>query len=148
MAQVRALNHIAIAVLDLDRSVEMYRERLGATVLSTEELPDREIRLAKMDVGGVCIELFQALDPESRLGRSISKRGEGVHHLAFEVDDVDAALEGYRSAGVPLVDDEARAGAGGSRIAFLRPEALNGVLVEILEPGAHGHAAPEDGGTR
>ena len=143
MAQVRALNHIAIAVHDLDRAVELYRDRLGGTVTATEELPEREIRLAKVDVGGVCIELFQPLDPESDLGRSIAKRGEGIHHLAFEVDDVDAALSDYRDAGVPLVHETPQAGAGGSRIAFLRPEALGGVLVEILEPG-EGHAAAGD----
>jgi methylmalonyl-CoA epimerase len=134
MARVRSLDHIAVAVQDLDAAVDRYRSRLGAEVTATETLPERGVRLAKLDLGGVCIELFQALDPESRLGRSIAKRGEGIHHLAFRVDDVSVALDDLRAAGAPLVDETPKAGAGGSRIAFLRPEALAGVLVELVQP--------------
>lgn len=134
MATMRALDHIAIAVLDLDAAVTQYRERLGANLIETETVESQGVRLAKLDVGGVTIELFQALDPESRIGRSIAKRGAGIHHLAFAVDDVDATLEEYREADVPLVDEHARPGSANSRVAFLRPEALAGALVEVVEP--------------
>lgn len=134
MATMRALDHIAISVLDLDAAVAEYRERLGARLIETETVESQGVRLAKLDVGGVTIELFQALDPESRIGRSITKRGAGIHHLAFAVDDVDATLAEYRESGVPLIDEHARAGSANSRVAFLRPEALAGVLVEVVEP--------------
>ncbi len=138
MTRVRALDHIAIAVEDLDAAVKMYCDRLGVTLTDTEELPDRGIRLAKVDAGGVTIELFQPLDRESKLARSIEKRGYGLHHLAFAVDDVAGSLEALKADGAPLVDETAKIGAGGSRIAFLHPNALAGVLVEILEPGEEG----------
>jgi len=147
MSRVRALDHIAIAVEDLDDAVEAYRSRLGAEVTSRESLPERGVELAKLDVGGVCVELFRPLDPESSLARSIRKRGHGIHHLAFAVEDVGASLADLKAQGAPLVDEEPKDGADSSRIAFLRPEALAGVLVELVEP-AGGTAASDDGGGR
>jgi len=135
MAGIRALDHIAIAVEDLDRDVALYRDRLGAEVGPVESLPERGVRLVKVRVGGVRLELFEPLEPDSPLARSIRKRGVGVHHLAFSVDDLDAVLLELKEQGVPLVDERPKEGSEGSRIAFLRPEALGGVLVEILEPG-------------
>ena len=147
MNRVRALDHIAIAVENLDEAVEAYRSRLGAEVRSRETLPERGVELAKLDVGGVCVELFRALDPDSGLAKSIRKRGQGLHHLAFRVEDVSASLEDLKGQGAPLVDAEPKAGADDSRIAFLRPDALAGVLVELVEPAsAHEGGTPNEGG--
>jgi len=135
MIGIRGINHISIAVRDLDRALRLYRERLGLEVTAEETIAERGVRLAKLDAGGVCLELVQPLSEDSPLGRSIARRGEGLHHVAFDVDDIDGALAGLRAKEVPLVDEEPQRGAGGSRIAFLRPEALAGVLVELVEAG-------------
>jgi methylmalonyl-CoA/ethylmalonyl-CoA epimerase len=141
MADVRGLNHVSIAVRDLDRAVELYRDRIGLEVREQEEIAERGVRLAKLYAGEVCIELVQPLSEDSPLGRSIARRGEGLHHLAFTVGNLDAMLAELRERGVPLVDETPKRGAGGSRIAFLRPEALAGVLVELVEPGESDSAA-------
>jgi methylmalonyl-CoA epimerase len=138
MLDIRNLNHVSIAVRDLDRALSLYGKRLGLPVAEQETIPERGVRLAKLHAGEVCIELVQPLDENSPLGRSIAKRGEGLHHIAFTVGDIDAALARLREEGVPLVDETPKQGAGGSRIAFLRPDALAGVLVELVEPGAEG----------
>jgi methylmalonyl-CoA epimerase len=135
MLDIRSLNHVSIAVRNLDEALSVYRERLGLRLGAEETIPERGVRLAKVYAGEVCIELVEPLDEKSPLARSIAKRGEGLHHLAFTVPDIDAALRRLRDEGIPLVDETPKAGAGGSRIAFLRPQALAGVLVELVEPG-------------
>ena len=99
----------------------------------TEAVPDQKVKLAFFHVGGASIELTEATSPESPIARFIEKRGEGVHHLSFEVEDINGEITRLKSEGVQMIDEKPRLGAGGNWIAFVHPKSTNGVLVEISQ---------------
>lgn len=129
----RGLYHVGIAVKGLAESLPVWCDTLGLALCEHEDLPDRGLEVAILDAGGAGIELLESVSDDSAIGRYIAKRGPGVHHLAFEVSDIDAALAELKQRGVKLVDEVARPGASHCRVAFLHPAAAGGVLVELVE---------------
>lgn len=125
------LDHVAIAVRDVEAALENFR-RLGLELERVEEVEDQKARVAFFDVGTAHLELVAPTE-EGAVSRSIEKRGEGLHHICLEVDDLEAALAFVKAAGIALVDEKPRPGAGGTKIAFVHPKGLNGVLVELVE---------------
>ena len=129
--KIKRIAHIGIAVKDRDQTKVLYQEMLSLPVSHEEMLG--ELKIAFVPVGPTNVELVQSTDPEGVMNKYIEKKGEGIHHLAFEVDDIDQALEELKAKGVPLVDQQARPGAHGARIAFLHPKATYGVLIELCQ---------------
>ena len=129
------LDHVGIAVYDLDRAVEGYRVRYGVSPLYREVVETQGVEEAMIPVGGSFVQLLAPLDGESPVSRFLERRGEGVHHLAFLVADIDAALEHLKSEGANLVDETPRLGGRGARIAFVHPADLTGTLIELMELG-------------
>ena len=129
---VEKVNHIGIAVRDLESSVRFYEQVLG---LKTEydEVPEQKVRLAMLEIGESNIELLEAIDESSPIAKYIEKRGEGIHHICIQVDDIDTALEELKRAEVNLIDQMPRSGAHGTRIAFIHPKSTNGVLIELCQ---------------
>lgn len=126
------LDHVGIAVRRLEDAVARYRA-LGLAPEAVEELPSEGVRLAFLPAGHVDIELLESTRPESSVARFLEKRGEGLHHLAFRVDDIAAALEELRREGFEPVDREARRGARGRLVAFVHPRSAHGVLLELVQ---------------
>ena len=127
------IDHIGIAVEDLESAIAAY-ESLGFARAGTEEVPEQKVRVALFPCGESRVELLEPTDPEGPIGKFIAKRGPGIHHVAYRVQDIDAALRHLKAAGVRLVDETPRIGAGGMRIAFVHPAATGGVLMEVCEP--------------
>lgn len=128
------LDHIGIAVADAAAGTAWYRDRLGLTVTHVEEVESQQVRAHFLPAGGAMLELLEATAPASPIARFLEKRGPGLHHVALAVDDLRAALDELRAAGVRLIDDTPRAGAEGALVAFLHPSAAGGVLVELKQP--------------
>jgi methylmalonyl-CoA epimerase len=128
-----AIDHIGIAVSDLDASVERYRSTFGVEPTHRERVPSQGVEEVLFDVGGSFIQLLGALGPETPVGRFLERRGEGVHHVAYRVADVAVVLEELRGRGVRLIDETPRAGSRGTTIAFVHPASVGGVLVELVE---------------
>ncbi|MYA39111.1 MAG: methylmalonyl-CoA epimerase [Acidimicrobiia bacterium] len=128
------LDHVGIAVHDLDHALDEYQEKYGITPLYRETVASQGVEEAMIPLGGSFIQLLQPLGSETPVGRFLANRGEGVHHLAWTVADIDAALEHLKAQGARLVDSEPRPGGGGSRIAFVHPADLAGTLIELVEP--------------
>lgn len=126
------IDHIGIAVRDLERAASMYEKALGLEVREVAEVVDQGVSVAFLPVGESVIELLQPIADGTGIARFLEQRGEGIHHVCIEVPDIEAALDRLRSAGVPLIDQEPRAGAHG-RVAFVHPKGLHGVLVELVE---------------
>jgi methylmalonyl-CoA/ethylmalonyl-CoA epimerase len=127
------IDHIAIAVRDLDASLAEYERKYNITPISTETIPDQGVREAMIAIGGSHIQLLEPLTPDSSVGRFLERSGEGLHHIAFAVVDIDEALEHLESEGARLIDTEPRIGGGGHRIAFVHPADLTGTLIELVE---------------
>jgi methylmalonyl-CoA/ethylmalonyl-CoA epimerase len=127
------IEHIGIAVSDLEASISFYERVFGLKCYKIEDVPDQKVRTAFFSVGQTKIELLESTDPESTIGKFIEKRGEGIHHIAFEVEDIDQALEELKAKGVPLVDQQARPGAHQAKIAFLHPKGTYGILIELVQ---------------
>jgi methylmalonyl-CoA/ethylmalonyl-CoA epimerase len=128
------IDHIGIAVLDLDHTATQYETAFGMPLVHRETVEAQGVDAALLDVGPSHVELLQPLGPETVVGRFIAKRGEGLHHVAYRVGDIDVTLAALAEAGVELIDKEARIGIRGSRVAFLHPRAAGGVLTELVEP--------------
>ncbi len=128
------IDHVGIAVLDLDRVAGQYEAAFGMPLTHRETVESQGVEAALLDVGGSHVELLRPLGPDTVVGRFIAKRGEGLHHVAYRVDDIDTALEALRESRVELIDAEARVGIRGSRVAFVHPKAAGGVLTELVEP--------------
>jgi methylmalonyl-CoA/ethylmalonyl-CoA epimerase len=131
------IDHVGVAVSDLDAAVTLYEDTFGMPVAHRETVDSQGVEAVLLDVGDGHVELLRPLGPETAVGRFLDKRGEGLHHVAYAVDDIDSTLEQLRSAGVELIDSEARVGIRGSRVAFLHPNATGRVLTEIVEPAEH-----------
>ena len=125
--------HLGYAVNDLETAARFYRETFGAEPSETEAVEDQGLVFTMFRVGESTIELMEPTHPDSPVGRFLKKRGEGFHHVAFKVDDIDAALEELRNKGVELIDEQPRTGAGGTRVAFVHPKGAFGVLTELVE---------------
>lgn len=132
--KLKQIDHIGIAVKDLGAAKVFYEQKLGVSVGAEETVGD--MRIAFVPVGEVNLELIQPTTEDGVIGNFLSKRGEGVHHIAYEVGNVDQALEELNKKGVRLVDTTSRVGAGGKKVAFLHPKETQGVLTEIVEKKA------------
>jgi len=126
------IDHIGIAVKSMEATTKMYSDMLGLEVEEIETMEEQKARLAMIPVGNSKIELIESSDPEGALAKYIEKKGEGIHHLALEVSDIQGMLKVLKEKGVPLLDTEPRTGFGGSRIAFIHPRATK-VLIELVE---------------
>jgi methylmalonyl-CoA/ethylmalonyl-CoA epimerase len=131
------IDHIGIAVKNLENSIPFYRDQLGMVFEGTEEIAEQRVRVAFLKVGESRIELLEPTTPDSPVAKFLEKHGEGIHHLAYEVEDIEQALRDLAAQGVQLVDKLPRQGAHGSRIAFLHPRASGGVLTEICQGSGH-----------
>jgi methylmalonyl-CoA/ethylmalonyl-CoA epimerase len=132
-----AIDHVGIAVADLEAAVATYSDLFGAGPVHRERMEDQGVEEALFRTGESYVQLLGALGPGTPVGRFLATRGEGVHHVAYRVDDVAAALEALRAAGVPLVDEAPRPGSRGTTIAFAHPRGFGGVLVELVQEGGY-----------
>jgi methylmalonyl-CoA/ethylmalonyl-CoA epimerase len=134
------IDHIGIAVRSLDEALRNYTEGLGFRAAKIEEVPDQKTRVVMLPIGESRLELLQATDPDSPVARFIARRGEGMHHICFLVEDVAEEIAKLKAAGVRMIDDVARPGADGCLVAFVHPSGTGGVLVELsqqqVRPGA------------
>ena len=128
---VSHIEHIGIAVVSLETAIPYYETLLGTKCYATEEVADQKVKTAFFKVGQTKIELLESTDPEGPIGKFLEKKGPGVHHLAFAVDDVNSALQQANEAGIQLIDKQARKGAEGLNIGFLHPKSTLGVLTEL-----------------
>jgi methylmalonyl-CoA/ethylmalonyl-CoA epimerase len=127
------IDHVGIAVQDLEAAVQEYRAAFGLEPAHREVVQDQGVEEVMFSVGTSYIQLLGALGPQTPVGRFLSRRGEGVHHLGYRVRDVDAMLDRLRSEGVPLVDQSPRPGSRGTTVAFVYPKGMRGVLVELVQ---------------
>ncbi len=127
------LDHVAIAVSDLDEAVERYRARYNVEPLYRETVESQGVEEAMIPVGGSFIQLLRPLSAESPVGRFLERNGEGLHHVAYAVASIDIALAHLKAEGARLVDDSPRVGGGGTKIAFVHPTDLAGTLIELVE---------------
>jgi len=127
------LDHVAIAVSDLDAAIDGYRQRYNVEPLYREIVEEQGVEEAMIPIGGSFVQLLQPLSPETPVGRFVSKNGEGLHHVAYAVASIEAALEHLQKEGARLIDSEPRIGGRGARIAFVHPGDLAGTLVELVE---------------
>lgn len=127
------VDHVGIAVGDLEAAVEHYRRALGVEPSHRERVESQGVEEVLFKVGSSYIQLVGALGPDTPVGRFLERRGPGVHHVGYRVDDLGAALARLRDAGVPLIDEEPRPGSRGTTIAFVHPKGMGGVLVELVQ---------------
>lgn len=127
------IHHVAYAVDDLDAAIPVYTERYGMSVEVRERLDDQGVEAVSLGAGSSHVELIQPVDPDSGVARFLERRGPGLHHVAFEVSDLPAALAELRGGGAELIDQEPRRGLGGHMIAFIHPRASGGVLTELVQ---------------
>jgi methylmalonyl-CoA epimerase len=132
---VRGIHHVGVAVADLDAAVETYRRLFGAELEVRETVPDQEVEVAVLRVGDGRIELLESRGGDTPVGKFLAKRGPGMHHVAFEVDDVGQELERLAGEGAQLVDEQPRRGVAGLEVAFVHPDATDGVLAELVSSG-------------
>ena len=127
------LDHVGIAVADLEAAVEEYRRTLGLVPVHRERVEDQGVEEVLFRVGTSYVQLLGALGPDTPVGRFLQRRGEGLHHVGYRVRDVARSLEALRAAGVPLVDPSPRRGSRGTAVAFVHPRGFRGVLVELVQ---------------
>jgi methylmalonyl-CoA epimerase len=129
----RGIDHLGIAVADLEAARDVFTRLLGFRVTEEEAVPDQKVRVLKLDAGGSELELLESTDPQGPIGRFIASRGPGIHHVTLRVENLAATLKEIEAAGVELIDREPRVGAGGKKIAFLHPKSTAGILIELCE---------------
>jgi len=129
------INHIGIAVASLDETLPFYRDNLGMALAGVEEVAEQKVRVAMLQIGESKIELLEPTAANSPVARFLEKNGPGIHHLAYEVEDIEAAIARLLANGARMIDETPRNGAHGTRIAFVHPKSSNGVLTELCEPG-------------
>ena len=130
---IKEIDHIGIAVNDLKGAMSIYKDLLGLEFKGMETIEEQKIIHATFLAGRVKIELVQSTHPDGPIGKFIEKRGEGIHHIAFRVENIDESLKELNAKGVKLIDEKARIGAGGAKIAFIHPKDMKGVLIELME---------------
>jgi methylmalonyl-CoA/ethylmalonyl-CoA epimerase len=131
------IDHFGVAVEDLDAALALYTGPLQLGLEHREVVASQGVEAALVRVGDRHVELLSPLDPETPVGKYLDRRGPGLHHVAFAVEDIDAALEEYRQAGLRLIDERPRLGIRDTRVAFLHPETLGGVLTELVQTADH-----------
>ena len=129
------IDHIGIAVKSLDDIIPFYRDTLGMAFAGIEEVVEQKVRVAMLQIGESKIELLEPTSEESPVARFIEKNGAGVHHVAYEVADIEAAIATLLADGVRMIDEKPRHGAHGTRIAFIHPKSSSGVLTELCQTG-------------
>ena len=132
------VDHIGVAVEDLDAAIALHERDYGMVLVHREVIDEQGVEAVLLDVGEGHVELLRPLSEETPVGRFLAKRGPGLHHVAYQVDDVQATLTALRERGLQLIDEQPRTGIRGSRVAFLHPASSGGVLTEIVQP-AEGH---------
>lgn len=128
------IDHIGVAVEDLDESIALYRDRLGMREQHRETVEEFGVEAALLEIGDAHVELLTPIHSDSAVARFLEKNGPGMHHVAYRTADIDAALERMSRAGVRMIDEQARTGIRESRVAFVHPKSTGGVLTEIVEP--------------
>lgn len=132
------IDHIGVAVQDIEQALPLYRDAFGMDVAHREIVEEQGVEAVLLDVGENHVELLAPLGGDTPVGRFLAKKGPGLHHVAYQVTDIDAALVALKSAGLALIDEQPRIGIRGSRVAFVHPKSTGSVLTEIVEP-AKGH---------
>ena len=127
------IDHLGIAVKAVADAAKMYEQVLGLKVTGTDQVDDQGVRVAMLDIGESRFELLEAIRPDSPIGKFVAKRGEGLHHIAVRVDDIEASLAQLKATGVRLIDEVPRKGAHNTRVAFIHPAGTHGVLLELVE---------------
>jgi len=134
-----AIDHVGLAVEDLDAALTVYRDRLGLPAVHRETVDEQGVEAVLLDVGDSHIELLSPLGPETAVGRFLARRGPGLHHVAYRVQDIEQVLRELSAAGMRLIDERPRTGIRNSRVAFVHPSATGGVLTEIVQPAREEH---------
>ena len=132
------IDHIGVAVEDLDAAIELYGSSFRMREQHRETVEAFGVEAVLLEVGDGHVELLKPLSPDTGVGKFLAKNGPGLHHVAYQTDDIDAALDAVRAAGLALIDEQPRTGIRNSRVAFLHPKATGGVLTELVQP-AEGH---------
>jgi methylmalonyl-CoA epimerase len=132
------IDHIGVAVTDLDAALELYEREYEMELVHREVVEEQGVEAVLLDVGENHVELLRPLSDDTPVGKFLAKRGPGLHHVAYQVTDIEAELQRLQDAGVQLIDASPRVGIRNSRVAFLHPKSSGGVLTEIVEPAAHG----------
>ena len=130
---IKAINHIGIAVKNIEESTEIFKKLLQFENIHNETVEEQKVKIASFDLGGILIELTQATDDDSPIAKFIAKNGEGIHHIAYETDDINGELARLKSENFRLIDESPRNGAHNMLISFLHPKSTNGVLTEICQ---------------
>jgi methylmalonyl-CoA/ethylmalonyl-CoA epimerase len=128
------IDHIGIAVADLDEAVALYRDRLGMREQHRETVEEQGVHAVLLEIGDAHIELISPIGPDGGVARFLERNGDGMHHVAYRTDDIDATLERLVAGGMRMIDEEPRTGIRGSRVAFAHPKSTGGVLTEIVQP--------------
>ncbi len=130
---INKIDHIGVAVENISDAKKMYEDILGLKVTDIEEVVDQKVKVAFIPIGESEFELLESTDPEGPITKYIAKKGQGIQHIALQVDNIENALQDFKNKGVKLIDEKPRYGAGGAKIAFLHPKSTNGILIEICE---------------
>ncbi len=130
---VNKVDHIGIAVKDLEESLKFYEDVLGIKCVSTEVVEEQKVKVAFLPIGDTEVELLESTDEDGPVAKFIEKRGEGIQHIAYRVDDIEEAIAKCKEKGIRLIDEKPRYGAGGAKIAFLHPKSTHGVLIELCQ---------------
>lgn len=134
-----AIDHVGLAVEDLDEALALYQKRLGMPAVHRETVDEQGVEAVLLDVGDSHIELLSPLGPETAVGRFLARRGPGLHHVAYRVEDIEQVLRDLAAAGMRLIDERPRTGIRKSLVAFIHPSATGGVLTEIVQPAREEH---------
>ncbi len=135
----KRIDHIGVAVEDLDAAIKLYERGFEMELVHRETVESQGVEAVLLDVGEGHVELLAPLGPDTPVGKFIAKKGPGIHHVAYSVDDIDATLEQAKASGMRMIDETARVGIRGSRVAFVHPAATGSVLTEIVEPAKVAH---------
>jgi methylmalonyl-CoA epimerase len=129
------IDHIGIAVKSLSEAVKIYEQAVGLKLAGYDEVDEQGVRVAMLDIGESRIELLEPTRPDSPVEKFMARRGEGIHHIAVRVDNIEQALERLKAAGIRLIDEKPKRGAHNTRVAFIHPASTHGVLMELVEHG-------------
>ncbi|AKT43283.1 methylmalonyl-CoA epimerase [Chondromyces crocatus] len=143
MLKIKKIDHVAVAVTDVDEALARYRQILGIEATDREVVASQRTEAALLPLGETCLELISPKGNEG-LQKFLEKRGPGLHHIAIEIEGIEGALAALKALNIPLIDETPRIGARGHKVAFLHPKATGGVLVELVEPAHEAHPTEHD----
>ncbi|HLG30669.1 MAG TPA: methylmalonyl-CoA epimerase [Candidatus Brocadiales bacterium] len=143
----KTIDHIAIATDDIDGALSVYRDIFGIAVTDRRVFKELGVEVASLRIGESCIEFVKPLDKDSKVAKFLQERGEGIHHIAFQVEDIEKSIEELKAKGIQIVSDGIKKGIEGKRIAFLHPKSCHGVLIELCEIQTHLFEKKHDRGT-